>query len=295
MVITERDIQVLLCLARYHLLKRPQLQQLCYPTDNDGRITRRRLAALAEMDLIRSHYMRVASQYDDPPSAIYLLTPGGCRFLAEETAEAKYLFKPVCLPHALHLSHQLAVSELHMILDSAIANQSTFTLEAWYNEFEVINPNEPDPERHFRLLTEFQARPRRICAPDAAFMLNYQGRQLVFYVEMDRGEGNRGTNTKNLVRQKSRGYAELARQGLHRKHFPSTNAESFTVLLIAPHAQRRDALRRAFGRKDPAFYRTDLWRFAAMADLNVKKLLLGRFFYRCHDLSANQRVMAVGR
>ena len=41
MITSPRDKQVLRCLARYHLLNRRQLQQLCYPDDQEGRITRR--------------------------------------------------------------------------------------------------------------------------------------------------------------------------------------------------------------------------------------------------------------
>jgi hypothetical protein len=283
MIITDRDMQVLLCLAQHHLLNRFQMQRLCFPTDKDGRVARRRLAALTEEGLIRKHYIQIVSQYDKPAGAIYLLTPCGCRFLADKKGMKDYLFKPVNLPHALHLSHQLAVAELHMILDSAISAQSQVTLEAWFNEFDIINPGEPDTEKHFRLFTEIQARPRLVCAPDAAFMLARQGKHFIFYVELDRGERNRGTNAKNIVLHKHRGYRELARLGLHQRHFPATNAESFSVLLIAPNAPRRDALRRAFGKKDPRLYRTDLWQFASMTDLSSKNMLETEIFYRCEN------------
>jgi hypothetical protein len=183
----------------------------------------------------------------------------------------------------------LAITELHLILKAAVKSQRAITLAAWYNEFEVINANE-DPEKHFGLFTEIQGRPRRICAPDAAFMLDNRGEREVFYVEMDRGKGNRGTNTKNLV-QKSRGYAELAEQELHRRHFPGTRG--FAVLLIAPGEERRDALLRAFAKKNPGLYRTDLWRFAAMKEINARTMLHGKVFYRCTDLTCKWRLMAV--
>jgi hypothetical protein len=281
MIITARDTQVLLCLARYQLLKRPQLQRLSFPSDKDGRITRRRLAALVAEGLLRQHSMRVTSRYDDPPNSVYLLTSRGCRFLAEELQDRRFLAKPVKLPHALHIHHQLAVTELHLILDAAIAAQKAVTLEAWYNEFEVINPSEPDSQQHFRLFTEFSSRPRRICAPDAAFMLGCQGRRQIFYLELDRGFANRGTGSRRLIRQKARGYVELARRGVYRRHFPEATTEGFLVLLIAPDALRRDALLRAFQRKDPAAYGTDVWRFAAMTEIDEEIILKGMIIHGC--------------
>jgi len=282
-MVTQRDMQVLLCLARYRLLNRRQLQRLCYPTDKDGRITRRRLASLAEEGLIRRHGMLVASQYDGPPSPVYLLAEGGREYLAEELADDRLLLKPVQLPHALHLYHQLAVSEAHMTLEAAIVAQDTVTLEAWYNEAEVINTHEPDPGKHFSLFTEFRSCPRLVCSPDAAFMLGYEGHRSVFYVELDRGTGDRGTGARQLAAQKSPGYAELARRQLHRKHFPAVTDAGFTVLLIARHPQRRDSLRWAFRRKHPGAHRTDLWRFASQTDLNTETFFHGDIFYHCDE------------
>jgi hypothetical protein len=291
MNITDRDMQVLLCLARHHLLNRFQIQRLCFPADKDGRVARRRLAALTEEGLIRKHYIQIVSQYDKPAGAIYLLTPCGCRFLADKKGMKDYLFKPVNLPHALYLSHQLAVAEFHMILDSAISGQSQVTLEAWHNEFDIINSGEPDTKKHYRLFTEIQAWPRLVCAPDAAFMLARHGTHFIFYVELDRGERNRGTNAKNIVLHKNRGYRELARLGLHRRHFPGTNAEGFSVLLIAPNASRRDAICRAFGKKDPHLYRTDLWQFASLKDISSENMLQSEIFYRCHNAELPEKLL----
>ena len=282
-MVTGRDMEVLLCLARYRLLNRCQLQRLCYPTDKDGRITRRRLASLAEEGLVRGHSMLVASQYDGPPAPVYLLAEGGRKYLAEKLVDDRLLLKPVHLPHALHLYHQLAVSEAHITLEAAIAGQNTVTLEAWYNEAEVVNTHEPNPDKHFNLFTEFRSCPRLVCSPDAAFMLGYKGRRSVFYVELDRGTGDRGTGARQLVTGKTPGYAELARRQLHRKHFPAVTDDDFTVLLIVPHPRRRDALRRSFRRKNPGAYRTDLWRFAAHTNLNTETVLHGDVFYRCDE------------
>ena len=51
-MITARDIAILLALVRYYVLNRVQIQRLCFPGDEDGRITRRRLQSLVDVKLI---------------------------------------------------------------------------------------------------------------------------------------------------------------------------------------------------------------------------------------------------
>ena len=52
-MITERDLQVLRAIARYFVLNRQQIQQLCFSDDNDGRVTRRRLLKLVHAGVIQ--------------------------------------------------------------------------------------------------------------------------------------------------------------------------------------------------------------------------------------------------
>ena len=94
---------------------------------------------------------------------------------------------------------------------------------------------------------------------------------------------NRGTGTRQLANRKAPGYAELVRRQLQRKHFPAATTADFTVLLIVPGPQRRDALRRAFRQLDSATHRTDLWRFVARMDLIAETFLHEEIFYRCED------------
>ena len=61
MIVMPRDQLALQALARYYLLDRRRVQTLVFPKDSDGRVARRRLAALEEEGLIRRHNMLVAS------------------------------------------------------------------------------------------------------------------------------------------------------------------------------------------------------------------------------------------
>jgi len=280
MIVTDRDMLVLLALARYYLLDRRHVQQLVFPHDKDGRVARRRLATLTEAGLIRRHSMLVASSYDGTPAPVYLLTAKGCEYLAGATGDASFLHKPVHLPHPLHLRHHMAVTELHMLLNAVIATQTGVSLDVWHNEADVINADDPDPTNHFRIRTKFAGEPDIICSPDAGFVLSHDGQRSAFYLEYERSDGHSGTGSRQLAERKCPGYAELARQKIYLKHFPA-GIDGFHVLLIVPNDQRRDCIRQAFQKKDAAAYHTDLWRFAALSDITADSLLTREISYRC--------------
>ena len=289
MIVMPRDISVLLALARYFILDRRHVGKLVFPHDFDGRVARRRLAALATEGLIRRHMTLVASSFDAVPAPVYLLTAKGCRYLAEKTGDNQYLYKPVDLPHPLHLIHAMAVADLHMLFDAAIAAQTGIVLEAWFNEFDVVNASEPDPTYHCRLRTKFPGEPEIICSPDAAFMMSHDGRRFAYYLELERGDGHGGTGPRQLAERKCPGYAEVARQKLYLKHFPALGvADEFRVLLVVPNGHRRDAVREAFQKKDPTEFRTGLWRFAAFTDIAADSLLTHEIIYRCGPVPPEQ-------
>ena len=290
MIITARDLLVLQALARYYLLDRRRVQKLIFPKDADGRLARRRLESLTEEGLIRRHTMLVASVQDGPLAPIYLLTSKGCKYLAEKLGDASFLYKPVGLPHALQLVHALAVADLHILIDAAIAAQSEIVLEKWCNEAEVVNTEEPDAAKHFRLRIKFDN--KITCLPDAGFLLNHNGQRTAYYLELERGSGDSGTGSRQLAERKCPGYVELARQQVYLKHFPGVEIDEFRVLLIVPHAARRDAVRRAFEKKDPAKFRTDLWRFTALTDITPDTLLHNEICFRCGSDSAERLTAA---
>ena len=167
------------------------------------------------------------------------------------------------------------------MLDVAIAGQTDVTVEAWFNEGDVVNADDPDPAKHYRLHTKLSDKPRVSCSPDAAFLLNHAGRRAAFYLELERGDGNRGTGSRQLAERKGPGYAGVAERKIYQNHFRAAGIDGFRVLLIAPTGQRRDAIRRAFQQKDAAVFRTDLWRFAAHTDITADTLLTKEIWYPC--------------
>ncbi len=172
MFVNDRDHHVLLAFARYHLVSRRHVQQLFFPKSADGREARRCLARLGEKGLIRRHSAMVASARDGALAPVYVLTAEGREYLAEETGDDSFLYKPIELPHPLQLVHAMVVVEFHIMFNAAIVAQTDVALEAWFNERDVINADDPDPTSHYRLHTKLSDKPRISCSPDAAFLLN---------------------------------------------------------------------------------------------------------------------------
>ena len=187
----------------------------------------------------------------------------------------------------------MAVVEFHIMFDAAIAAQTDVVLEAWHNEGDVINADDPDPAKHYRLHTKLSYKPKGSCWPDAAFLLNCGGQRAAFYLEVERGDGGGGTGSRQLAERKCPGYAEVANRNIYQNHFPAAGIDGFHVLLVAPTGQRRDAIRRAFQQKDAAVFRTDLWRFAAHTEVAPDTLLTKEIWYPCGSGPA-ERLPAIG-
>ena len=210
----------------------------------------------------------------ETPAPVYHLAKNGCQFLAEHFEDDRYLVKPTGIDQPMHLYHYLAVANTHILLDETIA-QSHVKLVTWCNEQEFLNPENIDSKQRIRLYCELKKIPRKIiCAPDSGFLLEIDGHRGVFYLEQDRDRDNYSHN--RVAALKSPGYAELHRQQWHRKHFPSTTLNRFTVVMISPNEKRRDALRRAFQEKAGA----EFWRFASLTELTPKTFLHEPVWYR---------------
>ncbi|TXT29813.1 MAG: Uncharacterized protein FD138_2379 [Planctomycetota bacterium] len=277
-MVTDRDILILRAVSRYYVLNRHQIQRLIFPEDIHGRVTRRRLQSLIDADLLNRQPMLVCHPQNGVPAPVYYPSPKGIELLAEFTGDDRFLATATQAPTMHHVWHWLAVSETHIAFDQAISLQTADSPYAvrvveWLNEYDVVNPAETLPEKRFHLYTLLRSSPRLICAPDAALLLNARGHSKVFYLEEDRAT----TGVHQIAASKSQGYAVLAEVSGHRRHFPQATIDTFTVLMIAPTARRRDALRKAFREKQGAA----LWRFASVEDLKPERLLFEPIWYPC--------------
>lgn len=270
-MITDRDIDILRVLVRYYVLNRQQIQRLVFPTDPNGRVTRRRLQALFDEKLIN----RKPPERCHPsmmPAPVYYPSRKGCELLAEHFDDEAYLATSTISPIDHHVFHWLAVSDTHITLDQAIAAQNTVKVEGWINEYDIVNKDETAAEKRYRLYTLIRENPRLVCAPDAAFLLSANGHSKIFYLEQDRAT----SGVQQIAAGKTGGYVALAERNLERRHF-AASVPGFSVLMIAPSDRRRDALRKAIGAKPGAH----LWKFATMGDVTPEKVLHAPIWYAC--------------
>ena len=309
-MINDRDIAILLALVRYYVLNTAQIKRLIFTNLPDGRVARRRLQTLADAHLVNRQNVQICSATNQSPPLVYYPSRGGCELLASRFGDENYLLTPTRTPIPHHVQHWLAVSDTHTCFDTAVALQNrlsgeesfdcakpidTFRLlfgqlfqidqtvaeprlgdiriDGWLNEWDVANKDEADLSKHYRLYTLIRQSPKLVCVPDAAFLLSKDGHKKVHYIEQDRAT----SGVEQVVAQKTPGYAAMEQDRLHTRHFPQTTMATFSVLMIAPTASRRDLLRKAMRGKPSA----DRWRFVAVTDMQPESLFTAPIFYPC--------------
>ena len=109
-------------------------------------------------------------------------------------------------------------------IECTLARQTEGQAGELHSEYETINKDATEPER-FTLQTTLCEVPPLSCSPDAGFLLSISGQAKVYYIERDRGT----SSPHQIAARKTRGYAELARQQGHLRHFPSATVPSFSV------------------------------------------------------------------
>ncbi len=272
-----RDIDLIASVARYYTLTRAQINRLHFPNDHDGRITRRRLNFLSGEGLINRTHMQVSNPANGAPAYVYYPSAKGCAYLAQELKDETY--KTVCTltPNWQHLYHWVAVADTHILFDQGVKRLNGVSIDAWYSEWDVVNADEKEPEKRYRLYTKLGQ--KLVCIPDAGFLFGNRGFRKVFYVEQDR---HTTESADRVAAQKYNGYAGLYEKRLHiGRHFPLANVEKFSVLVIAPTANRRDALKLAFKKKHEAS--SWLYLFAALPDLKPETVLTAPVWHACND------------
>ncbi len=272
-MITPRDVQILRILVRYYVLNRNQIQRLCFPNDSHGRITRRRLEVLVEGHYINRQAMLFCHPHEGPAAPVYFPAQRGVDILAAESDDERILTTPTQTPIPHHVQHWLGISDLHIALDEAIEGDPDAKIADWVNEYDIVNKDESQPERRFRLYTLLRDSPRLVCAPDAAMLLTCRGHAKTFYFEFDRAT----TGVQQVANSKTQGYAVSAEIGLARKHFPQATFDGFTVLCVTPNERRRNTLRNAIADKPGA----KLWRFAASSELTPETVFRQPIWYPC--------------
>lgn len=267
-------IPALRAVARYYTMTRAQIQR-AVGVRND-RFMRELLLGLVRQKLLNKTRMEVVNPGAGAPAPVYYPSRTGCEYLAAELKDERYLRVMTRSPDWTRLYHWCELAERHWTLDRAVelcGAASQVSIGGWLNEYDVANPEEREPQKRYSLYTLLREKPRLVCAPDAAMLLCVRSYAKVYYVEIDRGT----SGVAQIAASKTPGYAQLAIEKAHRRHF-ETNVDTFTVLSLSPSAGRRDLLRAALAKKEGAH----LWRFAAAPEFTPDSAALhGAIWYPC--------------
>lgn len=275
MVVTDRDLELLKSLRRYRFLTTALLRDLCITSDDDGRVTRDRLRKLRHEGLVHKLQAEVVNPLTTPCVPVYIPTEKGCCLLASRTGDVRFLLGAQSSTRAWqNLAHYVEVSRLHIAIDRAFQAQRRVQMGDLYFEHDVLNPAANDPAEKYRLYTVITESPRRIfCVPDSAFEIVVGQHRKAYYVELERGTDTPG----RVAAKKTPGYAGLQATKKYLQHFPQ--AVGFAVLVFAPNAGWRDALREA-ARQHAGH---ELWRFASSTEVKADTFLSAPIFYTCTE------------
>ncbi len=264
------DYAVLRVFARYYVLRRAQVQTLCFPAHTSGRATRRRVQRLKESGYLTRHNVPVAIPGSNGASPVFFVSKKGAEALATHFDDASFMATNTRSPRADRLAHWIAVNDTRIIIEQAVAQSDAVELLSWVSEYEVINKDEAKSQQ-FALHTHLSDNPPLSCSPDAGFVLSTQGFHKVFYLEQDRGT----SSPKQVAARKTKGYAELARRKGHRRHFSDTNVARFSVLVVTNSNYRCTAIGDELRTRD----RGDLWLLINQQELTAQSFLGGNIVH----------------
>ncbi len=276
--IGEQDVRVLRALADYYVLSVPLLKTLCFPEHKHTRGTRNRLARLYRHGYVQKTQVQISFGSGNS-GPVYFPSKKGNLALAAWFDDPRFLAVNTRRPRSDLLYHWLAISGTQAIVRQAIGRQSVVTLESWINEWEVVDKETDEKERYY-LHTQLGENPPLSCSPDAGFLLSVGEYKKVFYLEQDRAT----SDPKQVAARKVKGYAELYRRQLHRRHFPAATAERFTVLLVTTDTFQRNQIAHEVARH--AEHEPGLWLFVDQRELKPETFLHEPITYNCQLESA---------
>ena len=260
------DFKALAAIARYYVLTREQIQTVCFPEVASGRGTRRRLLRLRNAGYLTRHSVPVVLPDTNGAAPVYYVTKKGAEALASYYDDERFLATNTKHPRADRVAHWIDINRTRLIVDQAIATQSDVVRDGWFTEWETINKDAAEKDQ-FVLHTQLSENPPLSCSPDAAFMLTLRGHSKVFYLEQDRGT----SSPTQIANRKTKGYAGMLRRQLHRKHFPATTLDSFSILVVTTSTQRCRAIGQALQKKP----NPEAWLFIDQHQLTAESFLHG--------------------
>ena len=256
--------RILVTLARYYVLVRPQIQAIVFPGHKSGRATRTYLTRLFKAGQIgKTRHVPYGQKYS--PCPVYYLTDKGRQTLMDLEENSLYEYASTQVPRSDRVEHWIKISEIHLRVAQAIGVQKHAKLMTWINEW---NRYREDGHHggQFYLHAQLAKDPPLSCSPDAAFVLEVGEASRPYYVEADRAT----SSAEHVIAQKHQGYNGLWRSGFFKeRHFPQVTDNDFRILLVTTHRTRRDQLARAMKGKSGEHR----WLFTTIGDFRQEHLL----------------------
>jgi len=224
--LTERDLRILKALREYQVLSTSQIQRLFFPSRCRAL---KRLNLLRNQELLRRHLRRVAP-CEGSVEALYLPSRRGLRTLFQHDHSGRYYSSKIGHPPSdLFLEHTLARNDFRIAVESA-SNKCHGVSFQWWRHDKSIGLDCPQTYSNSLAING----PRRI-VPDGLFAVDYNGRTLHYYVEIDRG-----TMSLQRIRSKMMAYVYHEIQS-----WAASREESDTqhVLWVTTSRQRQSNLK----------------------------------------------------
>ena len=229
MRLMERDIQVLLAVHDYRVLRRDQLQSLLFPSRNTANERLKRLYqhGFLERRWLPVEYGRGMSQ------AVYLLGRRGADLIAE--CEGMEQGDPGWKAghnqvSSLFLQHTLMINDVRIAITLA-AREAGYGVEKWMGESELKAIGEQV------YITTAGGRSRQVAViPDGYLVLNLGYRRAHFFLEIDRG-----TVSSRRWRERIQAYLRYVGCGKYATRF---GTRSLRVLTVATGERRVANLKR---------------------------------------------------
>jgi hypothetical protein len=228
--LTERDIQVVLAVHEYRVLRRDQIQRLHFPSRNTAN---ERLKRLYQHRFLERRWLPV--EYGQGAGqAIYLLDQRGADLAADRQGVDRGALgwsQARNQVRLLFLQHQLMVNDARIAFALA-AQRAGYRIERWLGQ-EALAAH---PDR-VPIVTANGSERRLALIPDGYFVLNLGNRRSHFFLEVDRG-----TLPNRRWRQRMQGYLAYVASGAYSARY---RTHSLRVLVITTGARRAENLKRA--------------------------------------------------
>jgi DNA-binding PadR family transcriptional regulator len=230
MQLTERDMQVILGVYAYRVLRREQLQELFFPSKNTAN---ERLKRLYQHGFLERRWLPV--EYGQGTSqAMYLLAERGVDVVAQQlgidraSVDWRESYNRV---GALFLEHLLLVNQMRIVFSLAAARDG-IAMDSWITEEEL------KARREFVQISTAGGTQRRVAViPDGYFLLNFGDKRAHFFLEVDRA-----TEANKRWAQKVQAYLAYTQSGKYTERY---GTRSLRVLTVTTGEKRLANLKRA--------------------------------------------------